>query len=104
MSHITDDATVNAFQKFHDLTYVDKVAPDVIAINSGTSLAVRAGNGIEIDWTLIGPFTAAAVVGSLLGARIATRARPKTLQTAFAVLIIAVGLYTAARSIPALFG
>jgi len=26
--NITDDATVNAFQKFHDLTYVDKVAPD----------------------------------------------------------------------------
>jgi multiple sugar transport system substrate-binding protein len=26
--NITDDATVNAFQKFHDLTYVDKVSPD----------------------------------------------------------------------------
>jgi multiple sugar transport system substrate-binding protein len=26
--NITDDATINAFQKFHDLTYVDKVAPD----------------------------------------------------------------------------
>ena len=49
-------------------------------------------------------FTAAAVIGSLLGARIATRARPETLRIAFAVLIIGVGLYTAARSIPALFG
>ena len=26
--NITDDATINAYQKFHDLTYVDKVAPD----------------------------------------------------------------------------
>jgi multiple sugar transport system substrate-binding protein len=26
--NITDEATVNAFQKFHDLTYVHKVAPD----------------------------------------------------------------------------
>ena len=62
------------------------------------------GGGIDIDWTVIGVFTAAAVIGSLLGARIATRARPETLRIAFAVLIIAVGLYTAARSIPALFG
>jgi len=76
----------------------------VIAINSGTSLVARAGGGIDIDWTVIGVFTAAAVIGSLLGARIATRARPETLRIAFAVLIIAVGLYTAARSIPALLG
>jgi uncharacterized membrane protein YfcA len=76
----------------------------VIAINSATSLVARAGTGIDIDWTIIGVFTAAAVIGSLLGARIATRARPETLRIAFSVLIIAVGLYTAARSIPALFG
>ena len=76
----------------------------VIAINSATSLVARAGTGLDIDWTIIGVFTAAAVIGSLLGARIATRARPETLRIAFSVLIIAVGLYTAARSIPALFG
>jgi uncharacterized membrane protein YfcA len=76
----------------------------VIAINSGTSLVARAGNGIDIDWTVIAVFSAAAVIGSLLGARIANRARPQTLRIAFAVLIIVVGLYTAARSIPALLG
>ncbi len=76
----------------------------VIAINSGTSLIARAGNSIEINWTVIGLFTAAAVIGTLLGARITTRARPETLRIAFAALIIAVGFYTAARSIPALFG
>ena len=74
----------------------------VIAINSATALVARAGTGVDIDWTIIGPFTAAAVIGSLLGARIATRARPETLRIAFAVLITVVGLYTAARSIPGL--
>lgn len=76
----------------------------VIAINSATSLLARAGGGIDIDWKVIAVFTGAAVLGSLLGARIATRARPETLQIAFAALIIAVGIYTATRSIPALLG
>ncbi len=76
----------------------------VIAMNSATSLVARAGGGINIDWTIIGVFTAAAVIGSLLGARVATRARPETLRIAFAVLIIGVGLYTAARSFAVLLG
>ena len=76
----------------------------VMAMNSATSLVARAGTGLDIDWTIIGGFTAAAVIGSLLGARIATRARPETLRIAFSVLITAVGLYTAARSFPALIG
>lgn len=76
----------------------------IIAINSATSLVARVGSGIDIDWTVIGLFTTAAVVGSLVGARIATRARPRMLQLAFAGLVIAVGLYTAARSIPTLLG
>ena len=76
----------------------------VIAMNSATSLVARAGSGLEIDWTVIALFTGAAVIGSLLGARIVTKVRPQTLQIAFAGLIIAVGLYTAARSFPALLG
>lgn len=74
----------------------------VIAINSVTSLAARMGNGIEIDWPIIGMFTAAAVIGSLAGTRIASRARPEILRTGFAVLVTVVGLYTAASSIAAL--
>ena len=49
----------------------------VIAINSATALAARAGHGISIDWTVIGVFTAAAVIGSLLGGRVASRVRPE---------------------------
>ncbi len=76
----------------------------VIAVNTATALVARAGTGVDVDWAIIGPFTVAAVVGSLLGARIATRARPGTLRIAFAVLITVVGMYTAARSIPGLIG
>ena len=47
-------------------------------------------------------FTAAAVIGSLLGGRVASRVRPETLPIAFTVLIVVVALYTAARSIPQL--
>ncbi len=74
----------------------------IIAINSATALVARAGTGVEIDWAIIGPFTVAAVIGSLMGVRVAARARPGTLQIAFAVLITVVGVYTAARSIPGL--
>ncbi len=74
----------------------------VIAINSATALAARAGHDIAIDWAVIGVFTAAAAAGSLLGGRIASRVRPETLSRAFTVLLVAVALYTAARSIPQL--
>lgn len=75
----------------------------VIAINSGVSLAVRVPSiGAEVDWVLIGMFTAASVVGGLVGGRLAARARPDLLRTGFAVLVVVVGLVTAARSIPQL--
>ena len=74
----------------------------VITVNSATALAARAGHGISIDWTVIGVFTAAAVLGSLLGGRVASRARPEALSRAFTVLLVVVALYTAARSIPQL--
>ncbi len=77
----------------------------VISINSATSLVARLGTGgFSVNWPVIGLFTAAAVLGSLLGARIATRARPETLRTGFAFLVTAVGLYTAVSSITALLG
>jgi uncharacterized protein len=74
----------------------------VISVNSATALASRAGHGISIDWTVIGVFTTAAVTGSLLGGRVASRVRPEVLSRAFTVLLVAVALYTAARSIPQL--
>ena len=74
----------------------------VIAINSASALVSRAGQGVHLDWTLIGVFTLAAIVGSLFGGRLATRVRPERLTAAFTVLLVAVALYTAARSFPQL--
>lgn len=76
----------------------------IIALNSAISLVARVGSGIDIDWTVIGLFTGAAVIGSLLGTRVTRRMSPRVLQVAFAGLVIAVGLVTASRSLAALVG
>lgn len=76
----------------------------VIAVNSTTALSARLSDGgAQLDWPLIGGFTAAAVIGSLVGGRIASRVEPHLLTRAFGVLLVVVALYTAARSVPALF-
>lgn len=75
----------------------------VITVNSASALVGRLGQDVDLDWGVIGPFTALAVVGSLVGARITARVSPDRLSLAFTVLLVGVALYTAARSIPALF-
>ncbi|HEX7463024.1 MAG TPA: sulfite exporter TauE/SafE family protein [Dermatophilaceae bacterium] len=74
----------------------------VISLNSASALVTRMGHGLTLDWVLIGSFTAAAIIGSVLGGRAASRISPRLLTQAFAVLLVAVALYTAARSIPQL--
>ena len=75
----------------------------VIAVNSATALAARATHGAsELDWGVIVAFTAAAIAGSLVGGRVAARVEPRHLTRAFAVLLLAVALYTAVRSVPTL--
>lgn len=75
----------------------------VISVNSASALLARLGTGIELDWPLLGAFTAAAIVGSLAGGRLASRLRPVTLTRAFAVLLLLVAVYTAVHSVPQLF-
>jgi uncharacterized protein len=74
----------------------------VIAINSGTALAARATAGIQVDWPVVGSFTAVAIAGTLFGSRLVTRVAPHHLTRAFAVLLTGVAVYTAVRSVPAL--
>jgi len=74
----------------------------VISINSASALIARMGHGVALDWALIGTFTAAAIIGALLGGRVTTRVHPRVLSQVFALLLVAVALYTAARSIPQL--
>lgn len=70
----------------------------VIAVNSVTALAARAHLATELDWPLIATFTAAAVLGSLLGSRTVSRVTPRRLQQAFVTLLVVVALYTGAQS------
>jgi len=74
----------------------------VIAINTTSALLSRMGQAIDLDWLVIGVFTLAAIVGSLLGGQLAVRVRPQRLTAAFTMLLVAVALYTAARSFPQL--
>jgi uncharacterized membrane protein YfcA len=74
----------------------------VIAINSASALLSRLGTHVSVGYALVITFTVAAVAGAIAGSRIASKIRPGRLAAAFAVLMIVIALYTAARSIPAL--
>lgn len=62
----------------------------------------RLGGGVHLDWPLLGVFTVAALAGTLAGARVASRVSASRLTAGFTALLIAVALYTLARSLPAL--
>lgn len=71
----------------------------VITVNSATALVSRLGQGLSLNWQLIAVFAAAAVAGSLLGSRIASRVSPTRLNLWFTLLLVAVAIYTAVSSI-----
>lgn len=75
----------------------------VISINCLTALASRLAIGVQLDWGVILPFAAGASLGSLAGGRIARRANPRTLQFAFACLLVCLSVFIGAQNIPALF-
>lgn len=75
----------------------------VIAINSGAALLFRAGTA-HFDWAVIVPFTLAAIAGSLAGKKVADNLNARTLTRAFAVLLVAVAVYTATQSVLGLVG
>lgn len=69
----------------------------VIAINSAAALAARGGVA-AIDWSLVVPFTVAAMAGSLGGNRVAGRVPASILVRAFVVLLVLLAVYVAVRS------
>jgi hypothetical protein len=73
----------------------------VITVNSVVALGLKGGVD-AIDWSVVGPFTAAAVVGVLAGRRVADRVPARTLTIALTALIVVVALWTGARGIAAL--
>jgi uncharacterized membrane protein YfcA len=74
----------------------------VIAINSAAAFVTRVSGGAHLDWVPVIALTVAAVVGSMLGARVASRVDARKLGMAFSVLLVAVAVYTAWQSLPAL--
>jgi uncharacterized membrane protein YfcA len=74
----------------------------VITVTSVTAFVTRLGTGVQLDWGVVGLFTAAAVLGSLLGARAVSRVAPHRLTAAFSVVLVVLAIYTFARSLPAL--
>lgn len=66
--------------------------------------SVRLIVGLALKWALTTAFTAAAMTGTLAGGRLADRASPRQLSAAFMVLVVIVGSYTLARSVPGLAG
>jgi len=74
----------------------------VISVNSAAALTARLGEGIHLDWALIGVFTLAALTGTLAGNRVASRVSASRLTAAFTLLLVAVAAYTLARSLPPL--
>ncbi|MER7757005.1 sulfite exporter TauE/SafE family protein [Kitasatospora sp. NPDC097643] len=62
----------------------------VITANSAAALVPRLGAAHGLDWAVIAPFTAAAILGAWDGKRLADKFSGGTLQRAFAVVLLAV--------------
>lgn len=76
----------------------------VIALNSASALATKLALGVSLDWVFIGVFTAATMVGSVFGARLAGRLDAALLKRAFAWLLVAVSIYMLVTSVIVLVG
>lgn len=73
----------------------------VIGVSSAEGLAFRLSSG-SIDWRIAIPFTIAAVIGVLLGDRVAGRVSAERLTKWFVWLLVAVAAYTGGQSLVAL--
>ncbi|MDF3298821.1 sulfite exporter TauE/SafE family protein [Streptomyces tropicalis] len=65
----------------------------VITVNSLAALAARAGAGTHLDWAVVAPFTAAAVLGAWDGKRLSKKIKGKALQRLFAYVLLAVAAF-----------
>jgi uncharacterized membrane protein YfcA len=70
----------------------------VIVINAAIALAMRSGD-LGFDWAIVGPFLVTVTVGVVVGTHIAKGIDANRLTRAFAVMLGAVAIYTAASTI-----
>jgi uncharacterized protein len=71
----------------------------VIALQSFAGFAGHASH-VELDWTLLGTVTGAAIGGTVLGTWIGRRMSPRALRRGFAWLVLVMGLVVVAREAP----
>lgn len=71
----------------------------VIAMKSFAGLAGYLAT-VPIDWALTGVVTAAAVVGSLLGARLVARIPAEALRRGFGWFVLAMGAFVLVQQVP----
>ncbi|MEV7128132.1 sulfite exporter TauE/SafE family protein [Streptomyces sp. NPDC093260] len=62
----------------------------VITVNSLAALGARAGAGTPLDWAVVAPFTAAAILGAWDGKRLSAKLKGTALQRLFACVLLAV--------------
>ncbi|MEW1723156.1 sulfite exporter TauE/SafE family protein [Streptomyces sp. NPDC093109] len=71
----------------------------VISANSLASLATRSGTAASLDWALIGPFIATAILGAWDGKRLAAKVSGPRLQRVFAAALLAVAVFMLADTV-----
>ncbi|MFJ6672785.1 sulfite exporter TauE/SafE family protein [Actinosynnema sp. NPDC091369] len=71
----------------------------VITANATVALTTRLGDIALLDWTLIGPFAATALLGAWDGKRLAAKVRATTLQRLFAAVLLVVAVFMAADAV-----
>jgi hypothetical protein len=75
----------------------------VIAMQSLAGFARHAAH-TPLDWTLLGVVTVAAIMGSLAGARFASKLSPATMRRAFAWLVLGMAIFMLAQELPRFLG
>jgi uncharacterized membrane protein YfcA len=71
----------------------------VITVNYLASLATRLGAVVTLDWAVVGPFTAAAILGAWDGNRLAAKVSGSRLQQVFAAVLLAVATFMLADAL-----
>ncbi|MER6106141.1 sulfite exporter TauE/SafE family protein [Streptomyces sp. NPDC001832] len=65
----------------------------VITVNSTAALVTRLATPTALDWAVIAPFTAAAVLGAWDGQRLAAKVSTAALQRTFGAVLLAVAVF-----------
>ncbi len=71
----------------------------VITVNATAAFAARLGTLAAVDWALVGPFAATALLGAWDGKRLAVKVKAPVLQRLFAVALLVVAAVMAVDAV-----